>query len=187
MALEFPVRPQRAFPPEQPPVQVRLGRPQPGAPQLHRGPRLPLEGRLPRQLHLPAEHRRVRVRQHQGLALRHRPVNVRVRLGVPRLEKSAREPDQGKQNLREAEPEKSGAREPDRRKQNPRAVLSFRESPLGQPGNLHLKQPVPVKEQEKGLKRGLTESQKGPRAHLLHRDLRSKNNESVECANSPAD
>jgi hypothetical protein len=171
LALEFPVRPQRAFPPEQPPVQARLG--------LHRGPRLPLEGRLPKQPHLPGrEHRRVRVRQHQGLTLRHRPVNVRVRLGVLRLEKSAGEPDQGKQNLREAEPEKSGAREPDRRKQNPRAVLSFRESPLGQPGNLHLKQPVPVKEQEKGLKRGLTESQKGPRARLLRRDQRSRNKDS---------
>ena len=177
--LGSPVRLQQVFPPEQLQVQARRARPQPGAPQLHRGPRLPLEGRLPRQLHLPAEHRRVRVRQHQGLTLRHRPVNVRVRLGVPRLEKSAGEPDQGKQNLREAEPEKSEAREPDRRKQNPRAaVLSFRESPLGQLGNLHLKQPVRAKEPGKADKRGLTESQKGPRARLLRRDQRGRNKDS---------
>jgi hypothetical protein len=102
-----------------------------------------------------------------------------VRLRALRLEKSAGKPDQGKQNLREAEPEKNGAREPDRRKQNPRAVLNFRENLLGQPGNLHLKQPVPVKEQEKGgHKRGLTESQKGPRARLLRRDQRSRNKRS---------
>jgi hypothetical protein len=106
LAPEFPVRPQRVFPPEQPPVQARLARPQPGGPQLNLGPRLPLEGRLPRQLHLPAEHRRVRVRQQQGLVLRHPPRERQGAAGSP----PARE-ERGKARPGETGSERSGTRE----------------------------------------------------------------------------
>ena len=123
------------------------------------------------------------MRRQEDLTLRHHLADGRVR-ALP-LEKSVvREPDQGKQNPRAAEPEKSGAGEPDRRKRNPRAAArNFNENPLlGQPGNLRLKRQVPVKEPGKVRKRGLTGSQKGPRARLLHRDRNSNNNRSIKCA-----
>jgi hypothetical protein len=181
--LASPVRPQRA----RPAGQVRLAHHQSEASHLQQPPRLPLEGRRPGQLHQPAERRRVPVRQHQGLTLRRRRASARVPLRSLELEKSVGKPDQRKQNLQAAGPEKSGVREPGRRKQSPQAaVLNFRENPLGQPGNLHPKQQAPVKEPGKEHKHGLTESQKGPRARLLHRNPKSENSQSVVCANSPA-
>jgi hypothetical protein len=172
--LGFPERPQRAPPPEQPVVQARLAH-QSGESHLRQRLQLPARDLLPRQVHRLAGRLRVRVPQQQGLAPRHPRVNVRVPLRVRQLEKSAvREPDQVKQSPRAAELEKSEAREPDRRKQNHRAaVLNFRENPLGQRGNLHLKQQVPVKEPQKGHLRVPTGNRKG--AKLTHLRPRSRN------------
>jgi hypothetical protein len=81
-----------------------------------------------------------------------------------------------KQNPRTEALEKSRAREPNRGKQNPRAAVpNFRENPLGKPGNLHLKQQVPVKEPQKGQKRGLTGNQKGAKLPHPQKGLRSRN------------
>jgi hypothetical protein len=107
---------------------------------------------------------------------RHHLAHGRVR--VPPLEKSAvHEPGRKKQNPRAADPEKSAVHEPDQEKQNPQvAVLNCKENHLSQPGNLDLKQRVPVKEAGKGRKRGLTGNLKGLRARLLHLNLKSKTN-----------
>ena len=174
---------------------MRLPHPQPGAFHLRQRLRPPLEGRRPARLHQLAEDLRVRAREQQPLMLRQRLANARARLRPLRLEKSAVEPDQEKQNPQAAEPEESRAREsgprkqspretelekneapePDRSKQNPRAVvLNFKENLLGQRGKLHLKQPIRAKGPGKAHKRGLTGSRKGQRACLLLRDLNNK-------------
>jgi hypothetical protein len=166
-------------------VQARLAHPQPRASHLQQPPRLALEGRQPAHLLQPAEHHRVRVRLHQSPTLRPRRANVTVPLRALRLAKSAGERDQGKQNLRAADLEKNEAPKPDRRRLNRRgAALNFRENLLGQIGNRHRRQQVPVKELGKAHERGPTESRKGPRQCPLHRNLSNKNNEPLECANS---
>jgi hypothetical protein len=135
-------------------------------------PRVPHLRQALRQLqdHLPKENHQ------QGLTLRRHRAHVRG-LRAHRPEKSGvGEPDPRRQNPRAAEPEKSGAEEPDQRKQNLRAaVLNFSENLLlGQPGNLHLKQQIPVKEPRKGHKRGVTGNQKGARLTHLRPGNRSK-------------
>jgi hypothetical protein len=47
---------------------------------------------------------------------------------------------------------------------------------LGQPGNLHLKQQIPVKEPLKAHKRGLTGNQKGAKLTHLRPGIRNKGN-----------
>jgi hypothetical protein len=89
---------------------------------------------------------------------------MKVPRRVLRLEKNAAgEAERKKQNPQATDLEKSGAPEPDPRRPNLRAaVQNFRENPLlEEPGNLHLKQQIPVKEQRKELKRGPTGNQKG--------------------------
>ena len=154
---------QRACLVEQP---VRRARPAhlPRVPHLRQALRKLQQGHLPKENH------------QQGLTLRRHRANVRG-LRAHRPEKSGvGEPDPRRQNPRAAEPEKSGAEDPDHRKQNPRAaVLNFSENPLlGQLGNLHLKQQVPVKQLPKAHKRGVTGNQKSTKLTHLHQGNRSK-------------
>jgi len=122
------------------------------------------------------------MRQQRGLTLPHHDANTKALPRVLRREKSrTQEADQEKQNPRAAEPEKIAAREPDQSKQNLRvAVLNFRENPLlGQPGNLHLKQQIPVKEPRKEHKQGLTGNQRGAKPIHLRPGIRNKRRQSV--------
>jgi hypothetical protein len=126
------------------------------------------------------------------MRLRHR-ICVAVRRRALQLEKSAAgEAGQRKLNLqvpaleKSVALEKSAALEPDQKKHLRAAALKSKESPLGKTGKLHPKQQqVPVKELGKGHKRGLIESQKGPRRRHRQKDLKSKNNKSIVWVNSP--
>jgi len=122
------------------------------------------------------------VRLQRSLTLPHHGGNAKALPRALRRETSgAQETDKEKQNLRATEPEKIAALEPDQRKQNLRvAVLNFRENPLlEQPGNLHLKQQIPVKEPRKGHKRGLTGNQRGAKLIHLRPEIRNKRMQSV--------
>jgi hypothetical protein len=153
---------QRACLVEEPVRRARLAH-LPRVPHLRQALR-PLQGHLPKENH------------QQGLTLRRHRANVRG-LRAHRPEKSGvGELDPRRQNPRAAEPEKSGVGEPDQRKQNPRAaVLNFSENLLlGQPGNLHLKQQIPVKQLPKAHKRGVTGNQKGEKLAHLRQGNRSE-------------
>jgi hypothetical protein len=108
---------------------------------------------------------------------------------APRPEKNgAREVDQRKQNPRAAEPEKSLASGPDQKKRNPRAAaLNFSENHLRHPVNLDLKRKVPVKEQRKARKHGLTGNQKGAKLILRLLGNKESNPQSEFAANRSAD
>ena len=151
-------------------VRARLDRPS-KAPHLRQALRRSRQGHLPSESHQPAERRRLRVRLQRSLTLPHHGGNAKA---LPRA-------------LRR---QKSGAQEPDQGKQNPRAaVLNFRENPLlGQPGNLHLKQQIPVKKPRKGHKHGLTGNQRGAKPTHLRPRVRNKRTQSVSwnCSNHSA-
>ena len=179
----FPARtaPQRKLPAERLAVRARLDRPS-KAPHLRQALRRSRQGHLPSESHQPAERRRLRVRLQRSLTLPHHGGNAKALPRALRRETSgAQETDKEKQNLRATEPEKIAALEPDQRKQNLRvAVLNFRENPLlGQPGNLHLKQQIPVKEPRKGHKQGLTGNQRGAKPTHLRPRVRNKRTQSV--------
>src|SRR5437899_9778475 len=150
----FPARtaPQRKLPAERLTVRARLDRPS-KAPHLRQALRRSRQGHLPSESHQPAERRRLRVRLQRSLTLPHHGGNAKA---LPRA-------------LRR---ETSGAQETDKEKQNLRvAVLSFRENPLlEQPGNLHLKQQIPVKEPRKGHQRGPTGKPRGAKPIHLRQE-----------------
>jgi hypothetical protein len=165
LALEFPRRAQLASPREQPAAQARLARNLLGASHPRSPPRLPVEDRLARQPHQPAESRRVHTRRQLGRTLRHR---TNVRLRPHRLATSAvEESGHGQQNPRAADLKRSAAQQPDPKKLNPRgAGLNFRENLLRQPENLLLTQQILMREPVKGIKSDLTGNQKGAKRIL---------------------